>query len=281
MSGSSVPSRLARADHVDEGVPCRESNGDLAEKEHRANVVALRTLRYMGTGCVVGAVAGVGLTVVPLSLVPAMVVNGFGFALFGAFAGFTVRVMRQVLYEGPALIRASATGNIDKVRELCKGDVWVDALDNEGQTALTHVARTQHTQIAEELLKWGADINHVDDRGRTPLMFAVRNDRTDMVQTLLKHGADVNLADDDDGYTPLILATLFGNPKIMRMLLAQKNIDLLHTEHSGLTALDLAIEATGRRKIENMLREALGEPPDTFPETTGEHATENVLHVPT
>lgn len=75
----------------------------------------------------------------------------------------------------------------------------IDARDEEGNTALLHLAKgCCDMGLMKALLDAGADPNARDSEGRTVLMNCVRNDEAaDQVRLLCRHGADVNLKDHD------------------------------------------------------------------------------------
>ena len=62
----------------------------------------------------------------------------------------------------------------------------------------------------------------------------------ELVQELLQKGANLN-AKDDYGNTPLMLATVIRNEKIVRELLSQEGIEVNVKNNDGSTALTLAV----------------------------------------
>ena len=60
--------------------------------------------------------------------------------------------------------------------------------------------------MAKLLLKFGADPNIVDEDGRSPLMMATNLGSTKMVEILIKAGAHINQQKTNDGNTALIIA---------------------------------------------------------------------------
>jgi len=82
----------------------------------------------------------------------------------------------------------------------------VNAVDEQGFTALHYAAIRNNTDIAFRLLNAGADVNVKSDIAkRTPLHMAVLGKSDVIVKRLLKHGADMNAA-DAFGNTPLHFA---------------------------------------------------------------------------
>ena len=82
----------------------------------------------------------------------------------------------------------------------------------------------------------GADVNMKDDaRGKTPLHFAAGNGQKEIVESLLAAGADVNakiLTGRKKGMTPLAIAKMFSNKKIIALL----------RKHGGKTGEELKAE---------------------------------------
>ena len=78
----------------------------------------------------------------------------------------------------------------------------------------------------------GVDINHSDDQGRTPLFLASENGHTTVVRKLLDfRQIDVNKARTDYGATALFAASQFGHEDIVRLLLNHPRIEV----NKGLT----------------------------------------------
>ncbi|CAG0911253.1 unnamed protein product, partial [Cyprideis torosa] len=84
------------------------------------------------------------------------------------------------------------------------------------QTPL-HLAGTGETVTV--LIENGAEVNARDDDGWTPLLLATRRGHHFIVHLLLAHGADLNIRDCDK-QTPLHLASRRGHHSIVHLLLA-------------------------------------------------------------
>ncbi len=109
----------------------------------------------------------------------------------------TLSVTRAT-YHGIMLINAIYKGDKQRVQELIKNGIRVDARDPQDRTALIATAANNHKDIAELLLKHGAHVNAQDEDGRTALIMAIVLGRKDMVEFLLKHGADVTIKDNNN-----------------------------------------------------------------------------------
>jgi len=76
------------------------------------------------------------------------------------------------------------------------------------------------------LAKQGVKVNHTDEDGCTPLYIASQEGHAEVVSMLLaKQGVKVNQA-KNDGATPLFLASLKGHTEVVSMLLATEGIDV-------------------------------------------------------
>ena len=97
----------------------------------------------------------------------------------------------------------------------------------------------QQFKIVDILLEHNASVNGLYDV-HPPLVVAVSFDHVNIVETLLDHGADINIQVDTFRLaTPLLLATLNGNIRMVELLLMKgANVTLTNTD--GLTAIDIA-----------------------------------------
>ena len=100
----------------------------------------------------------------------------------------------------------------------------------------------------------GTNINNQDDEGRTPLYIATLKNHTQVVKLLLgKEGIDINLGTTHNEETALIVAATHGQADIVELLLDNKMVDVnkgLIT--TGLTPL-IAASQIGHYKIVKML----------------------------
>lgn len=148
------------------------------------------------------------------------------------------------------LMTAAKTGNAEILEMLLSGTPELtlfaaadpNAIEGwKGQTALMWAAALGHTEAVNILVAHGADINQhsafiniatVDSnhfqggfvysrlpKGRmTALHFAVRQGQFESVKTLIELGADIDIL-EDNGVTPLIMATINGHMDIAGFLL--------------------------------------------------------------
>ncbi|CAB3406257.1 unnamed protein product [Caenorhabditis bovis] len=118
------------------------------------------------------------------------------------------------------LIVACRVGNTPVAKLLASLDQdSIDETDNEGWSSLLNAAHGGFTDIVRILLDNGAAVDQPDLMGWTPLMWAVYKNHPDIVDVLLNAKAHVNVIDDEDGLTPLILASGRGFYAIVERLI--------------------------------------------------------------
>ncbi|CAJ0602927.1 unnamed protein product [Cylicocyclus nassatus] len=118
------------------------------------------------------------------------------------------------------LIVAARANNAHAVRCLSVDQDVLDETDNEGWSALLNAAHKGHFDVVKILLEAGASVDLPDMMGWSPLMWAVYKCHPEVVDLLLNYGAHVNLIDEEDGLTPLIVASGRGFTSVVEKLLA-------------------------------------------------------------
>ncbi|XP_024198407.1 ankyrin repeat-containing protein At2g01680 [Rosa chinensis] len=126
---------------------------------------------------------------------------------------------------------AAFRGNLEATRVLMQCDSSASyILDNSGMSALHVAAHAGHTKIMKELILLRPDIcDLLNDQGQTALHAAVLGARVNVVEYILKTpelAAIINEA-DKDGNTPLHLATLHQNDKIIKVLSGDRRVDMI------------------------------------------------------
>ncbi len=119
-----------------------------------------------------------------------------------------------------------------------------------GRKDLLEVVRAKDLQGLKEALEAGAAVNVSDDGGYTPLMLAALYGEEEMVELLIAEGANVNAA-TKWGATALTRAAQDGKTKIVELLLSN-GADVNRREYDGYTALSRAA-MNGHEKIVQML----------------------------
>ena len=119
----------------------------------------------------------------------------------------------------PSLHDAAETGDLNKVKRLLRKGADVNAKEFNGYTPLMWaVAHTGHVEIVKVLLEKGADVSvRGKSKNETPLGIASHFGGLEIVRLLLDKGADIT-AKDNDGSTPLMLATRRNHKAVVALL---------------------------------------------------------------
>ena len=96
-----------------------------------------------------------------------------------------------------ALMKASKNGHLETVHTLL--DAGASTEDGRANSALVWAAWGGHLSVVELLLERGADIRAMDENGNTALFDAARMGHTEIVKTLLTHGASVSDSNNPTG----------------------------------------------------------------------------------
>ena len=123
----------------------------------------------------------------------------------------------------PALHWAVQSADVAVVETLVKNGAKTSMTDLEfGQNPLMVAIQMHRNDIATFLLDHTQNLNQRDLRGRSALTWAVIADNTTMAQLLIKRGADVNVVEIKNGMTPLMMASVKGNTKLVNLLIASQ-----------------------------------------------------------
>lgn len=107
---------------------------------------------------------------------------------------------------GPALHRATRSGDLNSVKNLIQEGNVADTRDNLNRTALMIAAHNGDFEICKYLVENGADVNSMGGKNlATPLLGAIVPGNVEIANFLIDHGADVNQY-NRQGYSPLIAA---------------------------------------------------------------------------
>ena len=119
---------------------------------------------------------------------------------------------------------------------LIENGIDINAVDNNGYTALTMAAMHNNHAVAEVLLKHGANPNCRDNQQLTPLHWASVGKSLQSTKVLLDHGAKANVQ-DACGDTPLHDAVVYSEIEIIKELL-KAGADPHIKNNRGETVLD-------------------------------------------
>jgi len=153
-----------------------------------------------------------------------------------------------------SLIEAVENGDLARVRKLIAKGTNVNSADNDGDTVLQSAAAGGDENMTRLLLDAGADVG----ARRTPpidyasLHYAAWTGNGPTVQMLLSAGARVNDA-TSGGWTPLMIAMLYGRPDVVEALLAG-GADVNARTPTGWTALKEARFRGNQQIAERLIR---------------------------
>lgn len=144
--------------------------------------------------------------------------------------------------DGAPLMFTARRDEIDNLMFLLRHGARVNAVDEEGWSALTYACDNGLTDCMKILLDHGAKVNQKDKYGETLLMHAIDFAEDEPIRLLLKYGADVN-ARNKKGETALMLAAGDCNDSVVELLLKYgAHVNL--RDHDGKTALTHAEHPT-------------------------------------
>jgi ankyrin repeat protein len=134
----------------------------------------------------------------------------------------------------------------------------LEAVDNRGRAALHYAVgaviegkysdmEERHVGVVEALLKTGCNPEIQDEDGSTPLILASESGRVEAVRVLIEKGALIE-AVNKKGFTALMIASQSGLADAVRVLI-EKGANIEAATEDGLTALMIA-SANGFRNVE-------------------------------
>jgi ankyrin repeat protein len=118
-------------------------------------------------------------------------------------------------------------GKPEDVEDAIRDGADVNAPDGKGITPLMSAAWSNNLDVIPVLIKHGSKMDAADNSGRTALTMPIFswkstpdiNDRTEKtITTLIEHGIDINMP-NEDGATPLMLAAMYSESRIVDILL--------------------------------------------------------------
>jgi ankyrin repeat protein len=122
---------------------------------------------------------------------------------------------------------------------------------SSGRTALGLAARFGHDAIVRLLLEHGAEVEAVDNDGETALHDATFGGHLTVMEVLVVQGhANVD-AQDSSGQTPLMMAAEYGEDEAVH-LLVQKGADVKLKDELGRTALGWAMRRRNKAVVEHL-----------------------------
>jgi ankyrin repeat protein len=153
-------------------------------------------------------------------------------------------------------MKAAESGVPEVVEQILAGHADVNAVDEQGRTAVFYVLngamgldQQRHAdrgEVVRLLTRAGADLNAQDEKGNTALH---ETHYPEIAAALIKQGADVN-ARNNEGETPLMTTYSLD---VMKLLVAS-GADVHAKDSGGKTALDHVMEREIDGQTEKYLR---------------------------
>jgi ankyrin repeat protein len=116
-----------------------------------------------------------------------------------------------------ALHVASERGHSEIIAALVRSNADIEATDNHGETALSHACKSSNVHTLIEL---NANLDHRTRDGWTPLFIASYYGNLPVLKALLAAGADPELSEYENAFTPLDAACILRQPRMLKTLIA-------------------------------------------------------------
>ncbi len=142
---------------------------------------------------------------------------------------------------GTPLHQAAEFGHTTTAQLLLEHKANVNLLHSQKYVPLWRAVKNGHADTASLLLKYGTPVDTIVD-DITFLYLAAKLGYSDVVQVLLEHKSDINFQVQTTGLTPLHIAVIKANTKVIETLLADPNIQINLADNNGFSALHLAVK---------------------------------------
>jgi ankyrin repeat protein len=149
------------------------------------------------------------------------------------------------------LLKAAGKGDLKEVERLTKEGANLDAISQEGHSALTNAIRTKQNKVAKFLLENGATTERSGFLVYKPLHVAVSSGNLEMIVPLLDHGADI---DETTAHGTVLTQSIKAGRREITSLLLARNADLNLANHAIFSPLGAAVVRRDERVIRDLLK---------------------------
>lgn len=159
------------------------------------------------------------------------------------------------------IIMAALNGSLEVVKLLINAgaSVNVNGSGNSGDTPLIISLMKGEREMVKYLVKHGADVNQKNNLGVSPFWGVCSIQDLEFVELFLDHGGDVNTKGTSpdplkqqkavvENVTPLMLAALYNNEKMLRLLLKNRAVKD-HKDSKGRYAADYTTDKELRKLL--------------------------------
>lgn len=153
-----------------------------------------------------------------------------------------------------ALMKASASGNIEIVRLLLESRTGINTTTEEGWNSLALAAAEGHSDICQLLLNNGALLEIAG--AVSVLHLAAKNGHVQTCRLLIAAGIDLNITDNLN-MTPMGVAAKNGQLAVCKLLL-ELGANINHTSGKGKSILFLAISSGNLELVQYLLADGTG-----------------------
>ena len=137
------------------------------------------------------------------------------------------------------LVVTASKGDASTVLYLLDKGANVNAVADNGISALMYASQSGFLQVVKTLVANGANINYFPEGELSAISAAITNNHYDIVEYLLYKVADKNIADSKN-ITPLMYASAYGYTDIVYILL-EYNADINQKDIYGNSALMMSV----------------------------------------
>ncbi|XP_033642423.1 E3 ubiquitin-protein ligase MIB2-like [Asterias rubens] len=191
-------------------------------------------------------------------------------ALFNAAANGDTEKVREIIGSNPDEVKfhnskgqtplhvAAHKGHMEVVKVLIDGKAALEQKDEDGDTALIIAVMGKEPEVVEYLLQRGCDVNNANKQGMTALHLAAAAGHRKCAEILLKHEnklVDMNYK-DLKGNSPLFIAIIKNDRRILHMLIEHPRIDLKVLNEMGFNCLHFAAVVNNSYALERILKTA-------------------------